>query len=144
MIHKVRAAGLRVIPLIEDFGLIAVLAATLVAGFQEVQHMIVAGRVTVTDLLLLFIYIEVVSMVEVYWQQGTLPIRMPLYIAMVALARYLMLDTKNLEKGDVLFIALAILVLAMAVLAVRYGHLRFPYPSPTLDDTEKSRPKTRQ
>lgn len=144
MKFRVRPAGLRIIPLIEDFGLIAVLAATLVAGYQEVEHMIVAGRVTVTDLLLLFIYIEVVSMVEVYWQQGTLPIRMPLYIAMVALARYLMLDTKNLEKGDVLFIALAILVLAIAVLAVRYGHLRFPYPSPTLNESDKPRDQRHQ
>lgn len=81
MRDPVRAMGLKLVPLIEDLGLFAVLAATVVAGAMEVWGMISARQVNITDLLLLFIYLEVISMVEIYWQAGKLPVRMPLYIA---------------------------------------------------------------
>lgn len=127
--NRVHRFGDLVISGVEAAGLVVILVATLVAGGQEILHMIRAGVVTLTDLLLLFIYLEVVTMIGVYWQSGKLPVRMPLYIAMVALARYLILDTKEMESLEVLGVAGGILVLAFAVLVVRYGHLRFPYPT---------------
>lgn len=133
MKNPVRRAGRHAIPMVEDFGLWVILIATIVAGAQEVWHMISSLRVELTDLLLMFIYLEVISMVDVYWQSGKLPVRMPLYIAMVALARYLILDTAHMENWKALAIATAILILALAVLVVRFGHLRFPYPGPTED-----------
>jgi protein PsiE len=68
-------------------------------------------------------------MVNAYWQSGQLPVRMPLYIGMVALARYLILDMKELTEWRMLAVAAAILMLGLAVLVVRYGHVRFPYES---------------
>ena len=82
---------------------------------------------TLADLLLLFIYLEVISMVAIYLDSGKLPVRMPLYIAIVALARYLILDMKGLETWRILGVAAAALVLSVAVLVIRFGHTRFPY-----------------
>lgn len=112
--------------LIEKIGLLAILLATLFAGFSEVRQMVVAGHAGVSDLLLLFMYLELVSMVEVYWTAGKLPVRMPLYIAMVALARHMLVD-QQLPALDLLGTAVAILLLAVAVVVVRYGHLKLPY-----------------
>lgn len=111
---------------IEKTGLLAILLATLFAGFSEVRQMVVAGHAGVSDLLLLFMYLELVSMVEVYWTAGKLPVRMPLYIAMVALARHMLVD-QQLPALDLLGTAVAILLLAVAVVVVRYGHLKLPY-----------------
>jgi protein PsiE len=77
--------------------------------------------------LLLFIYLEVLAMVRVYLRSGKLPIRMPLYIAIVALARYLILDMKAMDNWRIIAIAVAALILGAAILLIRYGHLRFPY-----------------
>ena len=111
---------------IEKTGLLAILLATLFAGFSEVRQMVLAGHAGVSDLLLLFMYLELVSMVEVYWTAGKLPVRMPLYIAMVALARHMLVD-QQLPALDLLGTAVAILLLAVAVVVVRYGHLKLPY-----------------
>lgn len=112
---------------VEYVGLLLVLLATIVAAIQEVQAMLHAGRVGPGDLLLLFIYLEIVTMTAVYWRVGRLPVRMPLYVAIVALARHMMLDSTDLASLSVLAPAGAILLLAFAVLVVRYGHIRLPY-----------------
>lgn len=117
----------RMFSLIEYVGLLLVLLSTVVAAGQEVRQMLGNGRVGVSDLLLLFIYLEIVTMSGVYWRTGRLPVRMPLYVAMVALARHMMLDSTDLASISVLAPAGAILLLGVAVLVVRYGHIRFPY-----------------
>lgn len=125
--HPLRHVGVRLGTLIEDAGLMLILLATLVAAGQEVAHMIGARTVGLSDLLLLFIYLEVIAMVHAYWQSGQLPVRMPLYIGVVALARYLILDIKAMDEWRMLAVAGAIVLLALAVLVIRYGHVRFPY-----------------
>ena len=117
----VKQLGSKVISIIEHAGLVIVLAATLFAGMQEIVDMWRTGRVSLSDLLLLFIYLEVVTMSSVYWRVGRLPVRIPLYIAMVAISRHLILNTSEVSEAG------AILVLAVAVLLVRYGHTRMPY-----------------
>lgn len=124
----IREGGLYLLPLFEYAGLVVALVATLVAAGQEVAAMWSKGRVDVTDLLLLFIYLEVISMIEAYWRAGKLPVRMPLYITMVALARHLMLENQTLGWQETVGYAVAIVLLAGAVLLVRYGHLKLPYP----------------
>jgi protein PsiE len=89
--------------------------------------MIQNQRVDLADLLLMFILLEVITMVENYWRVGKLPVRIPLYIAMVSMARYLILDTTDAHDVHALFITGAILVLSLAVFVVRFGHLKFPY-----------------
>jgi protein PsiE len=113
--------------LLEHVGLGIIAIATVFAAAGEVKIMLDAGAVTLPDLLLMFLYLEVLSMVSVYYRQGKLPIRFPLYIGMIALARYLIIDMKNISELRMLVIAGAILLLAFAVLVVRYGHTRLPY-----------------
>ena len=111
-----------------DIGLWVVLIATVIAASLEIWNMIEARTVKLTDILLLFIYLEVMSMIDVYWRTGRLPVRMPLYIAMVAKARYIILEAGDLDAWQVIGLSGAILILAVAVLVVRYGHLKLPYP----------------
>ncbi len=134
MVKRIRTSGKRSATVIEDLGLLVILFATVVAAGQEVWHMAASGSVRLADLLLMFIYLEVVAMVHAYWQSGQMPVRMPLYIAMVALARYLILDMKGMDEWRILAVAGAILLLGLAVLVVRFGHVRFPYETPSADD----------
>jgi len=124
----IRRHGISVARLVEDAGLSIILLATIVAGGIEIRHMWVQQTVLLTDLLLMFIYVETVTMVKVYWESGKLPVRMPLYIAIVAIARYLIIDVKDMDALRVIAIASSILLIAVAVLVVRWGHVRFPYP----------------
>ena len=124
----VRRHGIRVARLVEDAGLSIILLATVVAGGIEIRHMWVQQTVLLTDLLLMFIYVETVTKVKVYWESGKLPVRMPLYIAIVAIARYLIIDVKDMEALRILAIASSILLITVAVLVVRWGHVKFPYP----------------
>jgi protein PsiE len=120
--------GRKALRLIEYGGLFIITLATLIAGGQEVYRMILDAKVTLADLLLLFLYLEVIAMVAVYLESGKLPVRMPLYIAIVALARYLALDIKEMETLKIISVSIAIIIVAGAVLMIRYGQLRYPYP----------------
>lgn len=126
--NRIDALGTRVMSSMERVGLVVIAIATVVAGVQEVGVMVRAGVVTLGDLLLMFLYLEVLSMVSHYFSSGRMPVRYPLYIGMVALARYLILEVKEMDGYRILMVASAILILAFAVLVVRFGHLRFPYP----------------
>jgi protein PsiE len=79
-------------------------------------------------------------MIGQYFKSGHLPVRYPLYIAMVALARYLVLDLKELTEWRMLAVASAILLLTLGVLAIRYGHVRFPYR----EDRNATKPYVRE
>jgi protein PsiE len=116
-----------VLAFVENIGLMVIGLATIVAGYQEVMVMIGNAKVTLADLLLMFLYLEVLTMVGLYYNSGKLPVRFPLYIAMVALARYLILDIKDLDVWRMLAVSGSVLLIALAVLLIRYGHVRFPY-----------------
>jgi len=117
----------RTIRWVENLGLIVIAVATVVAMGSEILLMVKQQAVHLADLLLLFIYLEVLAMVSIYLESGQLPVRIPLYIAIVALARYLILDMKNMDNWRMLGIAGAALVLALTVFIIRYGHVRYPY-----------------
>ena len=123
----VKQQAKQILEWIESLGLIVITLATLVATGAEVMVMVRAQTVTLADLLLLFIYLEVFTMVKVYLESGKLPIRIPLYIAIVALARYLILDMKAMEDWRMLAAAGAALVLALTILVIRFGHAHYPY-----------------
>ncbi len=113
---------------VKHLGLLVIAIATVVAMASEVMVMVRAMQVTLVDLLLLFLYLEVLAMVELYYSTGRLPVRFPLYIGMVALARYLILDMKAMDDWRMLAVSGSILMLTLAVLLIRYGHVRYPYP----------------
>ncbi|CAH1090717.1 phosphate-starvation-inducible protein PsiE [Candidatus Nitrotoga sp. 1052] len=113
--------------LVEHIGLLVIAIATVFAMASETMTMVRAVQVTLTDLLLLFLYLEVLAMVGLYYNSGKLPVRFPLYIGMVALARYLILDMKALDDWRMLAITGSILMLTLAVFLIRLGHVRYPY-----------------
>lgn len=125
--NHIQRYGRKAVGAVEVLGLFVIAIATVIAAAQEVGLMVDAGRVSLGDLLLLFIYLEVVAMVGLYLESGQLPVRLPLYIGMVALARYLILDMKGMNEWRMLAVSASVLLLALAVLVVRYGHVRFPY-----------------
>ncbi|MCG6201640.1 phosphate-starvation-inducible protein PsiE [Psychromonas antarctica] len=126
---KLKESGYKTLVFIEEIGLIVIAFSTVIAMGFEVKSMINAMTVTLSDLLLLFIYLEVFAMAGIYLKSGKLPVRMPLYISIVAIARYMILDMKNLDTLRILGLAGAVLILAIAILSIRYGHIKFPYDS---------------
>ena len=125
--NNIKTLGTKGISYAESIGLIIIAISTVIAVGIEVSAMISAKTVTLGDLLLLFIYLEVLKMVSMYHESGKLPVRMPLYIAIVALARYLILDMKDMDHWQMLGIAGAILLIAITILIHRYGHTKYPY-----------------
>lgn len=131
---QIKRINMRLLSFVENIGLLVIAIATVVAMFSEILSMLNAMRVTLADLLLMFLYMEVLAMVGLYYSSGKMPVRFPLYIGMVALARYLVLDMKEMDVWRMLTVSCSILLLTLAVLLIRFGHVRYPYP----EDQNKS------
>lgn len=113
--------------IVEYGGLLVIAFATTIAMYQEAMAMVESHRVALADLLLMFLFLEVLAMIGQYLKSGQVQVRFPLYIGMVALARYLILDLKEMTEWRMLAVAAAIFLLSAAVLVIRYGHVRYPY-----------------
>ncbi len=125
-LHKFFDNGLSVV---EYLGLLVIAFATTYAMYNETVTIIKNGGASLTDLLLMFLFLEVLAMIGQYFRSGKLPVRYPLYIAIVAVARYLILDIKEVSEIRMIAVSATILLLALAVLIIRYGHVRYPYNS---------------
>lgn len=111
---------------VEVVGLVVIGLATTLAMAQEGWKIVGQGEVSITDLLLMFLYLEVLAMVGRYLKLGQLPVRFPLYIAMVSLARDLILRFNEATEFHMLALCAGIVMLACGVLILRYGQTRFP------------------
>ncbi|MDD5249690.1 MAG: phosphate-starvation-inducible PsiE family protein [Rhodocyclaceae bacterium] len=123
--------------IVEYVGLLVIAFATTAAMYHEVTAMFDSKWVALADLLLMFLYLEVLAMIGQYFKSGHLPVRYPLYIAMVALARYLVLDLKELTEWRMLAVAAAIFLITLGVLVIRYGHVRYPYEEDAAPESQK-------
>ena len=108
---------------IQLVGVIFILIGTVLAFGFEINEMYKAGRVTLADLLLMFIYIEVIGMIGVFWASKTIRITYPLLIAITALARLIILQDKDSASVNLIYQGSAVLLLALAVffLKLRYS-----------------------
>lgn len=97
--------------------LIFIAFATVFATAQEIIVLVDNKRVLLEDLLLLFIYTEVLGMVAAFYRSNRIPVTLPLFIAMTALARLIILQGK--EPSDLLYEAGAIVLVALACLIIR-------------------------
>lgn len=90
------------------------------------------GHVTVDDILLLFIYLELGAMVGIYFKTNHMPVRFLIYVAITALTRLLISDVShhNGPGMGVVYVSGAILLLALAILVVRFASSRFPSVQP--------------
>ena len=105
---------------IQLVALVIILVSTVIAFGQEMYQMILVQRVTLADLLLLFLYLEVLAMVRVFWQSQSIQITLPLFIAITALARFIILQGKSLNPEILLYEAGAIVLIALAIVILRF------------------------
>ena len=110
---------------ITEKALLAIIALlTILATFEEVLKIYNANSVQLADLLLLFIYTEVLGMIGIFFVSNRIPITLPIFIAMTAISRLIILQGKEMDMSFLLYEAGAILVLAIAVLVVRYRPIK--------------------
>tara|TARA_Y100001960_G_scaffold245811_1_gene260665 strand:+ start:3619 stop:4005 length:387 start_codon:yes stop_codon:yes gene_type:complete len=110
---------------IQLVAVLIVLASTVLAFFLEIQEMYFNQKVSLADLLLLFIYIEVIGLVRSYWETRSVRISYPLVIAITALARYIILQDKNDDPSTLLYISLAILIVALSTVVIRFRNSKY-------------------
>lgn len=117
--------------LVEAFHYLALFAIggmTVWAGTMTALDIIAKGTASVDDILLLFIYLELGAMVGIYFKTNHMPVRFLIYVAITALTRLMISDIShhNDPNMGVVYISGAILLLAIAVLVVRYASSRYP------------------
>ena len=110
---------------IQLVAVVAVLIATIIAFFVELTFMYETRTVGLADLLLMFIYIEVLGLVRSYWETRSVRITYPLVIAITALARFIILQDKNSDPANLIYIALAILIVSLATVVVRFRNSKY-------------------
>ena len=96
-----------------------ILVATALAFLMEINKMYENKSVELADLLLLFIYIEVIGMIRLFWESKSIRITYPLLIAITALSRFIILQGKGMDPINLIYEASAILLIAIAILLLR-------------------------
>ena len=110
---------------IQLVAVVFVLFATIIAFVLEVKEMYVNQTISLADLLLMFIYIEVIGLVRSYWETRSVRITYPMVIAITALARYIILQDKNDDPASLVYISAAILIVALATVVIRLRNSKY-------------------
>jgi|TARA_B110000211_G_C13922630_1_gene483473 protein PsiE len=110
---------------IQLVAVIIVLASTIIAFLLEIIKMYETQNVTLADLLLMFIYIEVIGLVRSYWESRAVRVIYPLIIAITALARYIILQDKDADPTNLIYIASAILIVSIATVVIRFRRSKY-------------------
>ena len=99
-----------------------ILLSTIIAVGIEIKTMFFNQSVTLADLLLMFLYLEVIAMVRIFWVQQSISITLPLLIAITALSRFIILQGKEMDPSGLVYEAVAILLIASAIVILRLRH----------------------
>ena len=110
----------KVVKQIQLVALLIILACTVIAFAVEILQMIEIRKISLADLILLFLYLEVLAMVRVFWESQSIQITLPLFIAITALSRFIILQGKNINPEVLLYEAGAIVLIAIAILVLRF------------------------
>ena len=102
-----------------------VLVSTIIAFVLEVKEMYDNKNIELADLLLMFIYIEVIGLVKSYWETRSVRITYPLVIAITALARFIILQDKESDPSNLIYISIAILIVAIATVVIRFRNSKY-------------------
>jgi protein PsiE len=135
---RIRKRLEQVIEMAELLGLLVIGIGTALAMGHLIWTMAESDGVTLTDLLLMFLYLEVFAMVGQYLKAGQLPVRFPLYIAIVSIARDVILRAGANTELHLVASAGAIVLIAVGVLLIRYGQSRYPDRPEVRRDEEAS------
>ena len=128
---------------VEKAVILIILGSTITAIIFEILKMIDAQYVELADLLLLFIYVEVIGMVRVYMISNRVRMTYPLFIAITALSRLIILQGKDSNPELLLYEAGAIVLVAIAVIILRLRYIPILRPIEGIDEipTEKNSKK---
>jgi protein PsiE len=85
----------------------------------EMYTVIQNGKITLTDLLLMFIYAEVLGMVAAFYKYNKIPITIPIFIAITALCRLIILQGKGISTIDLIYESGAVLLLALSAIIIK-------------------------
>ena len=99
-----------------------ILISTVIAIGLEIKTMFVNQTVGLADLLLLFLYLEVLAMIRIFWESQTIRITLPLLIAITALSRFIILQGKEQDPTALVYEAVAIVLIAIAIVIIRLRH----------------------
>ena len=123
----------KIITMMEKTLLVIIAFLTTYAVVFEILSVVSTRAVTLTDLLLLFIYAEVLGMVAAFYKFRKIPITVPIFIAITALCRLIILQGKGINTIDLLYESGAILLLAFAALVIRWNLLNLKRPKDDAD-----------
>ena len=101
------------------------LISTVIAFIIEMKTMYENQTITLADLLLMFIYIEVIGLVKSYWETRAVRITNPLVIAITALARFIILQDKESDPTNLIYISLAILIVAISTVIIKFRNSKY-------------------
>ena len=113
------------IRIIQLTAVLFVLVSTIIAFLLEVREMYENKNIELADLLLMFIYIEVIGLVKSYWETRSVRITYPLVIAITALARFIILQDKESDPSNLIYISIAILIVAIATVVIRFRNSKY-------------------
>ena len=99
-----------------------ILVSTIIAVVLEIKLMFINTSVTLADLLLMFLYLDVLAIVRVFWDQQSISITLPLLIAITALSRFIILQGKEMDPSALVYEAVAIVLIAGAIVILRLRH----------------------
>ena len=102
--------------------MVIILISTVIAVGIEMYKMFENRSVTLADLLLMFLYLEVLAMVRIFWDQQSISITLPLLIAITALSRFIILQGKEMDPSGLVYEAVAIVLIASAIVILRLRH----------------------
>ena len=110
----------KIVKQIQLIALVIILISTVIAFGIEIFQMFVNKKISLADLILLFLYLEVLAMVRVFWESQSIQITLPLFIAITALSRFIILQGKSINPEVLIYEAGAIVLIALAILILRF------------------------
>ena len=124
----------KIITIAEKTLLVIIAFLTAYAVLVEIVVILTERAVKLTDLLLLFIYAEVLGMVAAFYKYRKIPITVPIFIAITALCRLIILQGKGINTVDLLYESGAVLLLAISALVIRWNLINLVHKK-DCDDT---------
>ncbi len=115
----------KIIRFIQVFAVLVIFIGSVIGFVYEILHMLEIKKIQLADLLLLFIYVEVMGMIRVYLLQEEIRITYPLIIAITAISRLIILQKKDLDPAILIYESVAILILAVAIIVLKMRYINF-------------------
>ena len=115
----------KIIRFIQVFAVLLIFIGSVIGFVYEIIHMLEIKKIQLADLLLLFIYVEVMGMIRVYLLQEEIRITYPLIIAITAISRLIILQKKDLDPAILIYESVAILILAFAIIVLKMRYINF-------------------